>query len=162
MMWEWKMLAPPAAMLGVFRIVRGNRSWIRHMRTASLFMLMVLTVSALSCGDMGTSLSKGDMGTSLSRFVWVGKIFIGGRQCTNDVYIPPDTRRLLSEAGIVVFATYVVHHATCAACGCPTYAAMHAALIDARQLREAEALGFSLIEPPVRSSEAMKEGRQEP
>lgn len=55
MMWEWKMLAPPVAMLGVFRIVPGNRSWIRHMRIVSLFMLIVLTVSAWSYGDMGTS-----------------------------------------------------------------------------------------------------------
>ncbi|MER3525288.1 MAG: hypothetical protein C4326_14910 [Ignavibacteria bacterium] len=95
--------------------------------------------------------------------MWVGNIVIGGRQCTNDVYIPPDTRQLLSEAGIVVFATSVEAYATCWACViCPTYAAMHAALIDERQLREAKALGFSLIEPPVRSSEAMKEGRQEP
>lgn len=83
--------------------------------------------------------------------VWVGKMFSGGKQCGGQWYTPPDTKRLLNNAGIGVAETRVVLHPVCEACDCPTYAATHYALISESQLTQAESLGFRRATPPEES-----------
>lgn len=89
-----------------------------------------------------------------AELVWVGKVFSGGRQCTQDIYSPPDTKQLLIAAGIEVYATLIEPLVVCTACYvCPTYAALHAARIREEQVPLAETLGFYRIEePPNRHS----------
>jgi outer membrane protein assembly factor BamE (lipoprotein component of BamABCDE complex) len=94
------------------------------------------------------SVSTGD-GRPDSTLTWVAKFFSGGVQCdTSSHYIPPDIAQLLSQNSISVFNTMVEPYATCAACGCPAYAAMHYALIFTRDVARAELLGFQQKDPP--------------
>jgi len=82
-------------------------------------------------------------------FIWVAKFYSGGFQCDPiSRYVPPDVRQVLGEAGIPVFDIIIEHYGVCAACGCPTYAAMHYALINRFRLSRAERLGFVQKEPP--------------
>jgi hypothetical protein len=82
--------------------------------------------------------------------VWVVKFISGGRQCDpHDRYTPPDTKRLLQKHGIIVYGTWVEHMPVCAACGCPSYAAKHYAVIRERDVQKARELGFEQTEPPV-------------
>jgi hypothetical protein len=84
-----------------------------------------------------------------STLVWVGHTYVGGRQCTNDNYRPPNTKHLLNAAGIAVAEIAIEHHPVCAACFiCPEYAATHYALILKHQQSEAEALGYYTVDPP--------------
>jgi len=78
--------------------------------------------------------------------VWVGKLIVGGVQCDTIHYSPPNTKELLNNAGIPVVDTMTEYLSTCAACGCPDYAAIHFALIDKIYIRAAEKLGF-IIRP---------------
>ena len=76
---------------------------------------------------------------------WVEQIFSGGQQCVkNDGYTPPDTKKLLRSRGIAVFDTGEEHLLTCAACSCPSYAAIHYALIHIDKVDEAAEAGFTL------------------
>jgi hypothetical protein len=114
-----------------------------------------------SCEDIGRPILLDETPPPEAELIWVGKVFIGGRQCTDDIYVPPDTKRLLTHAGIAVFATSIEDYAVCHACIiCPTYAAMHMARIRRSQLAKAEALGFRQVEPPrghpVYDNEGMK------
>ncbi len=109
-------------------------------------VVLVAAVCLLSgCDDFGVTERD-------AQLIWVGKVFVGGRQCTQEVYTPPDTKQLLSAAGIEVYATSIQHLAVCRACLiCPTYAAMHLARIGERQLPPAEALGFQRVDDPTNS-----------
>lgn len=83
---------------------------------------------------------------------WVEQIFSGGQQCVkNDGYTPPDTKKLLRSRGIAVFDTGKEYLGTCAACiVCPTYAAIHYALIHIDNVDQAAKIGFELSEGPRR------------
>ncbi len=82
---------------------------------------------------------------------WVEQVFAGGQQCDpKDDYSPPDTKKLLQSRGISVFDTGKKHLGTCAACGCPSYAAIHYALIHIDNVEKAEEIGFVLSEGPDR------------
>lgn len=108
---------------------------------------LILGLCFLRCEDIGTPNPIDETLPPDQELIWVGKAFSGGRQCTDDMYTPPDTKRLLNQAGIAVFATAIEHYAVCRACIiCPTYSAMHMALIRESQLTEAEALGFRTIQ----------------
>ncbi|MBI5020757.1 MAG: hypothetical protein HZB59_04920 [Ignavibacteriales bacterium] len=78
------------------------------------------------------------------QLVWVAKFFSGGIQCdTSSHYTPPDTKILLNAARIPVIDALIEYCATCDACGCPTYAAKHFALIEKKYLGQADRLGFT-------------------
>lgn len=78
------------------------------------------------------------------QLIWVAKFFSGGIQCdTASHYTPPDTKALLNSAKVPVVDVMIEYCATCDACGCPTYAAKHFALIDKQYLRDAGRLGFT-------------------
>ena len=112
-------------------------------RKAFFFSIVLL---AAGCTDRHTS----DLIVSPPGLIWVGKYIAGGRQCdTSSHYTPPDTKNLLNSAGIPVLDAIVIPAAVCLACGCPTYAATHYALIPNEQLREAERLGFQPEVPPA-------------
>jgi len=77
--------------------------------------------------------------------IWVAKFFSGGIQCdTSSHYTPLDTKALLNAARIPVVDVMIEYLGTCDACGCPTYAAKHFALIEKQYLRAAERLGFTV------------------
>lgn len=81
--------------------------------------------------------------------VWVAKKYSGGIQCDPlSRYVPPDVSQVLGEVGIPVFDVIIEHYGICAACGCPTYAARHYALIHRFRLSRAELLGFEQRDPP--------------
>ncbi len=119
------------------------------MTTTRFFTVLVSAFFvSLSCEDIG-NLQETALPPD-QELIWVGKVFSGGRQCTQDVYVPPDTKRLLNAAGIAVFATSIELYAVCKACiVCPTYAAMHSARIRKSQLAQVEALGFGRIVDPA-------------
>jgi len=78
---------------------------------------------------------------------WVEQVFAGGQQCVpDDDYTPPDTKKLLQTRGIAVFETEKEYLGTCSACGCPSYAAIHYALIHVENVEKAEEIGFVLSE----------------
>jgi len=78
-----------------------------------------------------------------SQLIWVGKLFVGDRQCEPfDNYTPPNTKCLLNQSGIPVFETKIEHHPVCTACSCPLYSATHYALIKKEHLVRAEQIGF--------------------
>ncbi len=80
-----------------------------------------------------------------NNLIWVAKFFSGGIQCdTTSHYTPPDTKALLNAERIPVVDVMIEYWGTCAACGCPTYAAKHFALIEEQYLRAAERIGFTL------------------
>lgn len=83
------------------------------------------------------------------QLTWVAKLYVGGWQCDPaGIFIPPDTKRLLNQAGISVFETKIEPHPVCAACTCPSYAATHYALIKKEHLTRAEQVGFEQKDPP--------------
>lgn len=112
------------------------------------FPILVTAVTLLSCFDAGGPSFPNQI--TAGELVWVGKTFVGGQQCTPQEYTPPDAKALLHAAGIGVYETAIEYHAVCAACGCPSYAAMHYALIAKSQLTVAEGLGFLPNNPPSR------------
>lgn len=82
------------------------------------------------------------------KLTWVAKDYSGGVQCSSHNYEPPDIENVLEENGIAVYAVEIRHQPTCAACGCPDYAATHFAQIKWVQLDEARRLGFRQKQPP--------------
>ncbi len=83
---------------------------------------------------------------------WIEQSFAGGQQCDpKDDYTPPDTKKVLHSRGITVFDTDKQHLGTCAACGCPSYAAIHYALIHIDKVEKAAEIGFKLSEGPNRT-----------
>jgi hypothetical protein len=115
----------------------------------SLVGLIASLMILWGCEDVGNPIPIDETLPPDQELIWVGKVFSGGRQCTQDVYTPPDTKRLLNEAGIAVFATWIEHYVVCRECiVCPTYAAMHSARIRKSQLGQAEALGFRTVDGP--------------
>ncbi len=79
---------------------------------------------------------------------WVAREFFGGRQCSDDAYTPPDTRALLTAAGVRVYEVWVEPLAVVAVCGAPSYAATHYARIAEADLERARQLGFEKHNPP--------------
>ena len=76
-------------------------------------------------------------------------MIVGGVQCEEDSFSVPDTRETLEDAGIEVNDVFVEGYMVAAVCGAPAYAAMHYALIGRDDLDEAEALGFTPMDPPA-------------
>lgn len=82
---------------------------------------------------------------------WVEQTISGGVQCDpKDRFEPPDTKKLLQSRGIVVFDTETEQLFVCEACGCPSYAAIHYALIHIDKVETAEEIGFELSDGPNR------------
>jgi hypothetical protein len=85
------------------------------------------------------------------QLTWVAHFYSGGVQCdSSSHYVPPDVELVLTAAGVAVFETTVEPYAVCAACGCPSYAAMHYAQIKRVDLSKAEEIGFQEKNPPQR------------
>jgi hypothetical protein len=83
------------------------------------------------------------------QLTWVAHYYSGGVQCDPSViYNPPAVETVLYVKGIIVFETEVELYGSFACCGCPTYAAMHYALIRKTDLARAEQLGFEQKDPP--------------
>jgi hypothetical protein len=101
------------------------------------------------------SLSITAYGAVSSDLAWVAIDFRGGKQCEPaSKYDPPDIKQLLGKAGIAVSKTIIERGLIPAACGFPSYAATHYALIHRNQINAAQQMGFYL--PPT-SPEVMKE-----
>jgi hypothetical protein len=115
---------------------------------SALSIIVALNLCFLSCEDISNPISLNETPPPDAELIWVGKEFSGGRQCTREIYTPPDTKKLLNQVGIAVYATYVEPRPVCMACSCPAYAALHSARIRRNQLSQAEALGFRQVEPP--------------
>jgi hypothetical protein len=114
----------------------------------SHFLLFLLLGSiVIGCDDVGSPIFLDEAPPPNVELIWVGKVFSGGRQCTNDIFTPPETKSLLNRVGIAVYTTCVELYGVHAACGYPTYSAMHSARIRRNQLSQAEGLGFAQIEP---------------
>jgi len=81
---------------------------------------------------------------------WVQKTIEGGQQCVpNDGFVPPDTKKVLNQIGIPVFETKVARQATCRACYvCPSYSALHYALIPNDKVERALGIDFVLSNGP--------------
>lgn len=80
--------------------------------------------------------------------IWVAQKFSGGRQCSSESYTPPDTRKLLTSAGVQVYEVWVEPLNIIAVCGAPSYAAIHYARIAEADLERARSLGFEKSDPP--------------
>jgi hypothetical protein len=112
---------------------------MKIMNSAVWFLCVLAPFLLASCEEPEGS--SGDL-------VWVAKMYSGGFQCDPlSRYVAPDVRQVLGEAGIPVFDVIIEHYGVCAACGCPTYAAMHYALVHRFRLARAELLGFAQKEP---------------
>jgi len=118
------------------------------MRIYSSLVLMSLFLSLAGCEwaiDSFLPIVK----PPADQLTWVAHFYSGGIQCdTSSHYVPPDVAVVLAQAGVIVFETTVEPYAVCAACGCPSYAAMHHALIKKVDLSKAERLGFQERRPP--------------
>ena len=110
-------------------------------------ILPFVAIVIYGCSDLGV---VPILPPPTGELAWVGRPFIGGEQCTEKAYTPPDTRQLLNANGIAVAETDVEHYPVCASCSCPTYAAMHYALISVNQVKGAQSIAFELRKPPGR------------
>jgi len=80
---------------------------------------------------------------------WVQMPIMGGQQCNfGDDFVPPDTKKMLNQIGIPVFAEVIQHQPVCGACSCPSYAAIHYALIPVDKVERALAADFELSDGP--------------
>ena len=78
-----------------------------------------------------------------SELVWVARNFTGGKQCDPlSHYSPPSVKQILRRAGINVYEMRIEYLAVCAACSCPSYAALHYAQIPQNKLDAARRVGF--------------------
>ena len=84
--------------------------------------------------------------------VWVAQTFQGGHQCTSKTFKPPDSERILEVVGIAVYDTYAHPLPVCLACGCPFYAERQFALIERKDLRQAQRFGFEEAVNPIVAS----------
>ena len=82
-----------------------NEGEIAMASKASFAILVAALVVSLSCEDIG-NLQEVTLPTD-QELIWVGKVFSGGAQCTQDQCTPPDTKQLLNQSGIAVFATLI-------------------------------------------------------
>lgn len=113
-----------------------------------VLFLTALVFVLTGCPSLVSDVSEVDV--TDENLVWVAKTFEGGKQCNpGATYTPPDVKRLLKKAGIMVHDTRVKHYGVCAACEvCPAYAAVHYALIGQGNLEAAQQLGFLQNDPP--------------
>ena len=118
------------------------------------WITLVVLVGLSACGASGDRPDDGD-----AEPVWVAQTFTGGRQCMpREEFEPPDTAALLGEAGVevvdtaevpnAVLRTVEVPNGVCMSCECPTYSAVHYALIEASGLERAGELGFEPSQAP--------------
>ena len=112
----------------------------------TVILMLGLLLASAGCQQQTTNANEEEGSTQT---LWVAKSFSGGRQCEDDGYQPPDTRKLLEAHQITVLATATKPLPVCLACHiCPAYAARHLAQIPASQLTAAESLGFQQHKPP--------------
>jgi len=108
--------------------------------------IAMFTIMILGFLNFGPCLAPTDQSDST---VWVGIIYQGGVQCDTTIkYSPPNVKQVLGSANIVVLESQIEGYAVCRACGCPSYAAMHYALIYKNDVQKAKALGFQQKNPP--------------
>ncbi|MDP2208044.1 MAG: hypothetical protein Q8K98_04620 [Bacteroidota bacterium] len=114
------------------------------------YCIILMLVAIVSCREIsGPISSEPIVPPVVDELIWVATLYVGGRQCDlNDSYTPPDVKLVLNEVGIRVYDTAIEYYAVCAACGCPSYAAMHFASISKEHLEQAEKLGFHQQDPP--------------
>ena len=105
-------------------------------------VLTTISILALLTGCQTALQAESPAPASNDEHVWVTARVVGGKQCEPPSYTPPDTKRVLEEAGITVFESAVERLAVCSACGCPAYAAVHYALIQKAHVGQAQQLGF--------------------
>ncbi|HKK94393.1 MAG TPA: hypothetical protein VJ925_13245 [Longimicrobiales bacterium] len=110
----------------------------------SRLALLLFAGSYLACSGSAPAPASGD-----GSLVWVSADYSGGRQCApREDYSPPDTRRVLEEAGVTVEDTAILDHVVCSSCECPAYAATHYALVPTSDLASADSAGFARAEEP--------------
>lgn len=108
-----------------------------------------MLLALVSCREMSGPNNMPILPPVVDELIWVATFYVGGIQCDPiDHYTPPDIKFVLNEAGIQVYDTAIEYYSVCAACGCPTYAAMHFASIHKDFLEQAEKLGFHQHDPP--------------
>lgn len=113
------------------------------------YFIILMLVAIISCRDISGPNSPNQIIPPFEELTWVATLYFGGKQCDpTDRYTPPDVTNVLNGAGIPVYETEIEYYPVCAACGCPTYAAMHYALISKELLARAEQLGFQQKDPP--------------
>ncbi|MBI5214659.1 MAG: hypothetical protein HY960_02795 [Ignavibacteriae bacterium] len=104
---------------------------------------MITSLFIISCQYENTIVPVA--GKPSTRKVWVAKQIVGGVLCDTSVHFtPPDTKRLLNDAGIRVFDVFTEHYAIIALCGAPRYAADHYAFIHYNDIELAKRLGFKM------------------
>lgn len=117
------------------------------------YYIILMLVAIISCREISgpnRPNNSEQIIPPVDELIWVATFYVGGRQCDlSDNYIPPDVKNVLNEVGISVYDTAIDYYAVCAACGCPSYAAMHYALIGKEYLEKAEQLGFRQKDPPA-------------
>ncbi|MDP2208035.1 MAG: hypothetical protein Q8K98_04575 [Bacteroidota bacterium] len=113
------------------------------------YYIILMLLAIVSCREISGPNNPEPIIPSVDELIWVATIYVGGRQCDPaDRYTPPDVKLVLNEAGIAVYDTAIEYYLVCAACNCPSYAAMHFASISKKQLEQAEQLGFQQKDPP--------------
>lgn len=114
------------------------------------YYIILMLVAFISCREIsGPNNPEPIIPPVVDELIWVATLYVGGRQCDpNDRYTPPDVRLVLNEAGIPVYDTAIEYYAVCAACGCPSYAAMHFASISKEHLEQTKKMGFHQQDPP--------------
>ena len=118
------------------------------MKIASRYFLLAFLLLATGCEGIVDSVLP-IIRPPADQLTWVAHFYSGGVQCDpSSKYDPPDVRTVLGAAGVAVFETTVEPYAVCAACSCPSYAAMHYALIKKVDLSKAEGVGFQEMSPP--------------
>ncbi|MDI6802348.1 MAG: hypothetical protein QME58_00695 [Bacteroidota bacterium] len=113
------------------------------------YYIILMLIAIVSCREISGPNSSEPIIQPVDELIWVATFYFGGMQCDpNDRYTPPDVKLVLNGAGIPVYETAIEYYPVCAACGCPTYSAMHYALISKEFLARAEQLGFQQKDPP--------------
>jgi hypothetical protein len=108
------------------------------------FLLIVASVLLAGCSLVHSSPPASEP----TEQIWVGRDFVGGKQCDpHERYSPPDVKALLEQAGIPVAEIRIEHQHVCMACGCPSYAATHFARISRTSMEAAQRLGFTPKQP---------------
>lgn len=114
------------------------------------YYTILMFVAIFSCREIGGPNSPDQAAPLVDELTWVAILYVGGMQCDpSDSYTPPDVKHVLNGGGIPVYETTIEYYGVCAACGCPTYAAMHYAQISDKYLAQAEQLGFQQKDPPT-------------
>ncbi len=118
------------------------------MKIYSVLILFVSLLLLLNC-DRVVNPFLPNIKPPADQLTWVAHFYSGGVQCSPYIeYKPPNIEFILGSRGIYVFETIIEPHGVCLSCDCPSYAAMHYALILKVDLARAINLGFQEMTPP--------------